>query len=386
MPNGVSATEFFRQLGVFSRRYLEENVKGVPVTSPWGHDTMGPVEGAILHYTADEELDRVLRWFHDPKWEARASAHVVVSDRRLGSHGALSDGLPLVADLPATVIQCRAPTQEAWHASWANQTHYGVECVSAGELRSSDGRAFTSWRSKGPGAAQWTMPWKSIYKSPVQSGGRWWDPFTSRQLAAVVAVLRYLRDYPGVALKRPHVVGHEQVQSVSTLTGAGGKMGTDKRDMGPTCPLHGIRDAVFDGWRPLEQSHWYNDYRASPTTVLGDRELTVCRVVGAVSGAEALPAPVVSWDRFRVAIQALPLQRDTFGAWGKLGLWLLGYYMPSVDRPQGDLLTSLTGALDTDECYSVWLFQRCMGLAPDGKPGPQTKWALLERLQDRGIV
>lgn len=384
MPNGTTAVEFFRQLAEFSERYLATNIKKADPVSPWGDDTID-IHGAVVHYTADEELDRVLRWFNDPLLKARASSHVVVADRQLGSQIILTEGLPLVAELPATVIQCRPPTKEAWHATWANSTYFGVECVSAGELRSQDAKAFYSWRPKDKDSADWTTLWHSAYKAPVRAWQRYWDPFTPAQVAAVVMVLRYLRDLPGVELSRPKVVGHEHVQGVNTRRSNGEKMNTDKRDPGPTCPMQGIRSAVFDGWRPLEQSNWFNAMRNDPEAVLLDRDLMVRRVVAAVSGMAEMPPSDVAWERFRSAIHTLPVKDDPFGAWGRLALWLLGYYVPVLEK-SGEMLPHLSESLDSDEVQSVWLFQRMSGLETDGKPGVNTRWALLERLKDRGIL
>lgn len=384
MPNGDLAREFFRQLGEFSARYIAANVKSALPASSWGDPKMATVQGAVIHYTADEDLNRVIRWFNDPSLGAKASSHVIVADRQLGSQGILTQDLPLVADLPATVIQCRPPDQQAWHGTWTNTHYFGVECISAGELRTVDGRMFTSWRPKARDAADWTAPWSSVYKTPIQAWGRWWDPFTVAQVDAVVRVLRYLRDLPGVELKRPCVVGHEHVQSVNTLRYDGQKMRTDKRDPGPTCPIHGIREAVFDDWRPLEQSAWFNRFRNAPVSVALDRDDMVRKVVRLVSGMGELPSPEVAWDRFRSAAHVLPVKDEPFGAWGKLALWLLGYYMPSVERAA--LPERLAAQLDSDEWQSVWLFQKMAGLVTDGKPGVNTRWALLERLKDRGIL
>lgn len=378
--NGSLAQEFFRQLSEFSTRYIAQNIKGAPPASSWGDPKMDQVYGAVLHYTADEDLNRVLRWFNDPSLGAKASAHVIVADRQLGSQGILAQDLPLVADLPATVVQCRPPDQQAWHGTWANTHYFGVECVSAGELRTTDGAVFTTWRPKTRDSADWTALWSSAYKTPIQAWGRWWDPFTEAQVAAVVTVLRHLRDLPGVALQKPLIVGHEHVQGVNTLRCNGQKLRTDKRDPGPTCPLRGIRESVFDGWTPVEQAGWYHRFRNSPTSVSQERDDMVRRIAQLVSGASATPTLEVAWERFSSAAHVLPVKDEPFGAWGKLALWLLGYHMPSMERG------ALEASLDSDEWQSVWLFQKMAGIATDGRPGKNTRWALLERLKDRGIL
>jgi len=379
------AEEFFRQLAIFSERYLRQSVPRAVAVSPWGDASIG-INGAIVHYTADEDLDRVLRWFNDPTLNAKASAHVVIADRTLGSQALLTSDLPLVSALPATVVQCRPPTLGAWHATWANPWAYGIECVGAGELRlrSSDDQQFCTWRPKAKDSPAWTAEWHSAYKAPAQAWGRWWDPFTADQVAAVVAVLRYVKALPRVALQPARVLGHEQVQGVSTKSSKGTPLATDKRDPGPTCPLHGIRAAVFSD-RPLEQEAWWNRMRNDVKTVAADRVAMVQRVVAVLSGlAEVSPADI-AWDRFRSAVHTLPVKDDGFQPWGKLALWLLGYYVPSIER-YGLLSENLSSALDDAEVESVKVFQRLVGLTSDGIPGVDTRWALLERLKDRGIL
>lgn len=385
MPDGNQALEFFRQLALFSERYIAQNVKKALPVSPWGDSKMGALKGAVVHYTADEDLNRVIRWFNDPELNAKASSHVVIADRALGSQAMLTQDLPLVAALPATVIQCRPPTTEAWHGTWTNDTYYGVECVSAGELKTADGKTFNTWRPKAKDAPEWTAEWHSAYKTPMQAWGKWWDPFTAEQVAAVIAVLRYVRDLPGAELRRPQVIGHEHVQAVNTLRANGKKMATDKRDPGPTCPIHGIRDAVFDDWRPLEQLTWWNLMRQDVASVLHARTEIVQRVVAAVSEMAEMPPADVAWERFKSAVHTLPVKDSAFGAWGKLALWLLGYYIPSIEKG-GAMRDNLESHLDSDEVQSVWLFQRMAGITTDGRPGVETRWALLERLKDRGIL
>jgi N-acetyl-anhydromuramyl-L-alanine amidase AmpD len=361
MPNGSQSVDFFRQLAVFSGRYIQASLLRASLPS---------IRGAVIHYTADEDLDRVIRWFNDASLNAQASAHVIIADHKVPNHDALAIDLPLVKALPATVIQCRPPTQGAWHATWCNSGYYGIECISAGELKTKDdGQTFQTWRPVKAGGPDWTDAWGRPDKTAAKAWARWWDPFTSPQSAAVVAVLRYLRDLPGAALARPHVVGHENVQGVATIKHDGQPMRTDKRDPGPTCPIHGIRAAAFDDWRPMEQYEWWR----AGDAVRG-AEHTVQQVVAALAGMLDLPAPEQAWARLATGLGegALP--------WVKLGLWLLGYYMPSVTGP------GLGGQIDTDEAQSVWLFQRMSGLTTDGLLGPETRKALVARLKDRGIL
>ena len=383
----IQGTEFFRQLEVFSDRYFQANLPRLAAISPWGSERR-PLyaKGAIIHYTADGDLDRVLRWFCDPKFAANVSAHAVIVDRRLGTHAELAAGLPLVEALPATVIQCRRPDQRANHAVWANGWTYGIECVNDGELRKDLDGNFCTWRKKDPAAFDWSEHWASGYKTPVRAWDRWWDPITADQAAAVVAVLRYLRYFPGTELRKSDILGHEHVQGVHTLANGdpAKPMGTDKRDPGPTFPLHGVRDSVFAEGGLLEQARWYNMMRIEPQVIQADRVRKLQWAVARACGMAEMPLPDMAWMRFESAMEALPTKKEPFGWWGKLGLWLLGYHIAAFDAPIGDgpILDDVEG----DDTETIQTFQRLSGLITDGQPGPITKKALVNRLKDRGII
>lgn len=377
------AAEFFRQLDVFSERYckalsLESHI------SQWGGDAYDrkTPSGAILHFTADPDFDAVLRWFCNPKFGAKAAAHVVVADRAMGTQAMHAKDLPLVAELPATVALCRPVDKTAWHATWTNGSCFGIECVNAGELRTKDnGQTFTWWAPKDKASPPWTKPWNPPYKAATFQATRWWDTYLADQLTAVVMVLRYLRALFPDSIRPAWILGHEQVQGVRTRTSNGSMMLTDKRDPGPTFPLHGIRQATFDDWKPLTHYPWFNFHRADPQWGDAERSRIVVAAVQKISGASEPPDAKVAWQRLTSALTALALKpSDPFGPWGKIGLYLLGYYMPSVERGEYASVD-----LDTDELTSVATFQRLMGLQVDSKPGSFTRTALVDRLKDRGF-
>ena len=368
--NGNQAREFFEQLDEFSRRYVAAELNLPTATSPWGegqYDTGPSPKGAILHFTADEDLLRVLRWFLIEKFQARASAHAVIADRRLASQDELAHDLPLVQELPATIIQVRHPHTQAWHATWANGTCYGIENVNAGMLKCSarpseqSAGSFTSWRPRDRSSPEWTMPWSVPYKEAVELFDRWWAPYTPEQIEANVILLRYVQQLYG-SLRRPWIVGHESAQA-------------NKRDPGPAFPIHGIRDAVFDGWSPVERYDWFRLFKAD--SKFGQTEMDWYAVDYArKAGSEnPNPHPVAAWVRFGSALRALP-EKDEFGLTGKTALRMLGYHVNDVS----------SDSLDTDEAMSVWIFQKMMSLKTDSKPGPVTKRALIERLEDRGFL
>ena len=374
--NGKQAREFFDQLDEFSRRYVAAELNLPSATSPWGereYDTDTP-KGAILHFTADEDLLRVLRWFLVEKFQARASAHAVVADRRLASQDELAHDLPLVQELPATIIQVRPPHTQAWHATWTNGTCYGIENVNAGPLRkepSIEGQqdSFTSWRPRDKSSPDWTMPWKVPYKTAVGLYGGWWAPYTPEQVHANVILLRYVQQLFG-SLQLPWILGHENVQGVKTPH----THGHNKFDLGPHYPIHGVRDAVFDDWKPVERYDWFRLFSADQLYGRTMRDGIVIEYAKHAGSDNPNPPPDAAWKRFESAVRALP-DKDEFGLVGKTALRLLGYYV--VD---------LTSQLDTDESMSIWAFQKMMGLKTDSKPGPVTKRALIERLEDRGFL
>jgi len=376
--NGTEAREFFEQLGEFSRRYVENELKLSSAISPWGEAEYisGTPRGAVLHFTADEDLHRVLRWFLKEKYQARSSAHAVVADRRLASQDEFAADLPLVQELPATVIQVREPHTQAWHATWTNASCYGIENVNAGPLKcvsepsSESVGSFTSWRPRDKSSPEWTMPWSVPYKTAVQLYGRWWAPYTVEQVETNAILLRYVQQLFGT-LKRPWIVGHEAVQGEKTP----GARGRDKLDLGPHFPIHGVRDAVFDGWKPIERYDWFKHFSGDRKFGIAMRDGAVIEHARVMGSENPNPLPAVAWTRFESAVRALP-EKEDFGSTGRTALRLLGYYVKSLAHE----------SLDTEEAMSVWMFQRMMGLKTDSQPGPVTRRALVERLEDRGFL
>lgn len=366
--NGHDAKAFFSQLATFSQRYIQMEIPRALHQSPWcyqGFEVNQP-KGAVIHYTADEDLHRVLRWFLVPDYHAEVSAHAVVADRRLGLHDELAVDLPLVQELPATVIQTVPPDHVAWHARWMNRQTYGIENVNAGPLRVSartdDGKptGFCTWRSRDRKSQEWTMPWQVPYKTPERIFGQWWAPYTVEQVEANVLLLRYLKQFVP-SLSKPWILGHEGVQE-------------RKRDPGPMFPLNGVRAAVWDDWKPVGRYDWFRTFEHDPKSGETLRDALVIEHARVLAGATENPSPGVAWSRFKSAVEALP-GKPGFGVTGKVGLQILGYYVADLDE-----------SLDTDELMSVWLFQKMMGLVTDMKPGPITKKALVDRLDYLGFL
>ena len=389
-------TEFFTQLQVFSERFFDSlNID--ERTSPWGlegYATDGPI-GAIMHFTADDDLDRVVKWFMRKRYGAKVSANVVIADRIYGSTEEMMGGLPLIKELPVTVVQCRPPEKPTYHATWTNPRCYGIEMLNVGELRES-GQGLVSHWPRDDQSAPWTLPWKHPLKKAHEGWGRLWEPYTAEQAITCVAVLRYLRElYPD--LDPSWVVGHENVQGLKTI-GAGRR---DKRDPGPLLPTRLIRETAFGvEWLGMDWG-WAQKFQDNPDFCAKDRSRTVqiwaaykrqqtaLEAEQAMEDAERteaqkrrigrkeeLPSPVVSWTRFESAFKAMVNDgHSKFGAVGKTALSLLGYYIPVIHDDMAD-----------EDRTALWLFQKLMGLKADSIPGRQTRKALLERMIDRGIL
>lgn len=366
--------EFFTQLDEFSQRYFRSlDIK--EASTPWGPDSYlgGYPRGAIIHYTADSEIERVVKWFMRLQYGAKAAANVIVADRKYPSLDPMLDGLPLIKDLPVTVVQCRYPNRPTWHATWASKETYGIEALNVGELRQpSPGNWVSHWRrNHDPNEAEWTMPWNHPTKEPAQGWYRHWEPYTIEQIVTIITILRHLKAmYP--ELEPAWLLGHECVQGIHTK-GAH----TDKRDPGPLMPMRQIRKCVFDGESASATADWVKAYE-----IRGDYcDIQRDQMVQTWAAMEArmlpdLPSAEVAWLRFQAKVKAL-ISDDTtpFAPTGHLALALLGYYIPFVSREMNDVHKN-----------AVRIFQKMMGLSPDAIAGPSTRLALEARLYDRGIL
>lgn len=380
--------EFFQQLRTFSLRYFE-TLKITETSTPWGpeeYEGDGP-KGATLHYTADEDFDRVVKFFMRRKYNAKASAHVVVADGVYPRTLELMDDLPLVKELPATVVQCELPDLPTWHATWASRFCYGIEAVNVGELRMDGEQQFIShWRrDHKPEEPEWTMPWHHPVKKPVRMWARWWEPFTIDQVTAIIVILRNLHEvYP---LDPSWVVGHECVQGVDTI----GAKNRDKRDPGPCLPVHAMREAVFEetptgfptAWMQAYEADWEKATQETLDTIvvrwahhLVQLSYKECLAKDPGAKESLIPSADIAWARFRSAIHGLLNGIEKFATVGKCALKLLGYHIDKLNDPDMH---------DTDK-KAVLLFQKMSGLKTDMIPGPKTRKMLVERLYDRGVL
>jgi N-acetyl-anhydromuramyl-L-alanine amidase AmpD len=353
-----TAKRFFEQLETFSYRCrIALGLDGPQ--SPWGEPALAgsAPKGAILHFTADGRTDNVVKWFTEPKEQAKASAHVVVSDVKCPWAAGLDSDLDLIQQVPVTIVQCRKPSEIAWHATWTNSTCYGIENVNWGELRK-NGDQFCWWAPKDRASPAWTAPYEGP-RDPVALFGRYWHPYTTEQLMANVTILRALNGLFATQLTQSWIVGHENVQGVAT-PGSGNH---DKRDVGPAFPIHELRDAVITG------------------------------NVDALMAANAQPEWGALW-RSKIAYDAL-LAMGIQGPYDGSG-WVEFMVQCSKPGPPSKILVKSmlkclgysTGAatmpvIDPDDSASIYLFQRMAGLAQTNTVDSPLRDALVSRLVDR---
>ena len=371
--------EFFIQLDTFSKRYFHS--VGIDETlTPWGPREYrgGYPRGSIIHYTADDDIERVVKWFMREKYGSKASANCVVADRKYPSLAKFCEDLPLVEALPVTVVQCQFPNRPTYHATWVNQETYGIEALNAGEIRyePTTDEYLSHWRrNHDPSEPEWSEPWHHQTKSPATGWYRHWEPYTVDQIQTIIMILRHLRVMYS-ELEPSWVLGHECVQSAQTPG-----VHTDKRDPGPLMPMPEIRECVFGGLSMSRDTDWVRSYEALPDYC--DRQRT--KLVQRWAAGEAqmmsvddadLPSAEISWLRFQTKVLGLVDAPETpFGPVGKIALALMGYHTTGYGPDMGE-----------EDRAAVKIFQRMMGIRGDAVPGPTTRKAVVDRLYDRGIL
>lgn len=364
----MDAKEFFGELTEFSRRVFKKLRVGNQ--SPWGGVPMknGAPKGVILHGTSAPEPLGSIGWFMKQELRSNVSAHVVIGQDWPAGYQDLAKDLPLIHELPAMIVECMPWNLVAQHATWTNATCYGVELVSLGEIRNFSGQ-WRDWR------ANWTKPYPRE-DPPVFSCGRYWDPYPLGQFETTVALLRNLREL--APLEEVWVLGHEQVQGVSTNVA----LGRDKRDPGPHFNLALLRGAVFHGVSGnLDDSSVSTPYFSSMDRY---RNHTVCSWArtywqAQVAAGEAFDGFVERcwWELERELWQPDFVKgKLSFTPLGRVALSLLGYHVYSI--PVLDM--------QPEDLESVRIFQRMAGCTVDGDPGSETREALLSRLLDRGCI
>ena len=343
----MKAQDFFLQLETFSAR-ARKYLNGKPDLSAWGEARLktasGYPDGIVLHYTAGPTLESAVKWLCNTRDQC-GSTHVVVADSALAWAKPMMVDTPLVAALPATVVQLRLPNSMAYHATVANGTHYGIEMANNGPMppRQSDP---TNAQVRNLAAINCVVAAEQVFTA-----------YRLAQVQAVSAVGRYVAALGG-NLQAHTIVGHEHVQGPRTINGGG----HDKRDPGVCFNFAAIRDAIVNPAAPA----------------IKDASLQTLQQRG---GNDP--------DFFRSAFQARPKSGQEIIMAAQMVA--LGYHvypgLGSVGATSTGNLQYFSGPNDNNKKNkeTVAMFQRLMGLTSDGVPGPITAAALAERLSDRWI-
>lgn len=353
--------DFFIQLAAFSKRIfgivdIDETV------SPWhgSEFASGRPKGAIIHYTAGTDHYKTAKWFMQKKYDSRVCAHAIVARQWPAYEHELAKYYPLVYKLPTMILQCVPPSVKAIHATWTNNECYGIELVNAGELRRQ--------------GKYWLCGDSQIYKlkaAPIKLYNRHWASYTSEQILGTISLLRYLRDYTNRKLDIDFIVGHENVQGLSTKY-----IHTEKRDPGPLFPIHGVRSAIRENIDPILYN-WFTDFTNDFRYGEVWRDNIILESYAYLEPASrAIASPKEAWAQWKAYLTDDFIQKGTNAViLVKTILQLLGY---------------TTSALSVDnykvtDSKSIKIFQKLMGLTVDGIAGPNTRQILISRLIDRGF-
>jgi N-acetyl-anhydromuramyl-L-alanine amidase AmpD len=186
-----------------------------PTNRHGGHWRAGRPTGLVDHYTAGIDGSHTARWFSNRSRKGGAgnsSAHFIME----------RDGSLVVLVDPLTTI--------AYHATWANKDHIGIEHVNAGLLNRVEGELFF----------QETRPYPTNRADQVEkSRGSEWEMYTSAQVISNI-VLKRLLIAAIPTLEKDHFVDHEIIDPAR------------KRDCGPLWPMKDINDLVFS-WKAFNK-------------------------------------------------------------------------------------------------------------------------------------
>lgn len=196
----------------FYNQYYPSNRHG-------GNWEAGHPIGLVDHYTAGISARGTLKWFSSRTRGpgiGNSSAHVIM-DR---------DGTTMIIVDPLTTL--------AWHATWANRNHIGIEHVNAGLLSKND---------KGELLYMGRFSYPDNRANLVQNiSGEPWEPYTTTQVVVNIVLKRWLiQAIP--TLDREHFVDHQIIDPER------------KKDCGPLWPLAELNDLVFS-WKPIRGMQW----------------------------------------------------------------------------------------------------------------------------------
>jgi N-acetyl-anhydromuramyl-L-alanine amidase AmpD len=187
--------------------------KYFPTNRTGGNWKAGCPIGLVDHYTAGIKASGTLLWFSKRERETPGTSSAqYILDR---------DGVLMQLIDPRTTI--------AWHARGDSHTHIGIEHVNAGLLSKSGGGFLYMEQHKYPQDRAPTVQ---------ELDGKYWEPYTSRQLMTNMVLKRWLiQAIP--TLQKEHFVDHQMLDPAR------------KVDCGPLWPLKSLNALVFS-WKPLQ--------------------------------------------------------------------------------------------------------------------------------------
>ena len=197
-------------------------IKNFPTNRHGGAWSAGQPVGWVDHYTAAPTCVGTLMWFSNANRGPNAgqsSSHHVID----------KDGTIITLVNPLTTI--------AWHATWSNYSHIGVEHVCSGLLGKTKEGAFTFMGN---------TRYPAVLSVNIQEvNGQYWEPFTTKQLISNLALKRLLIcAIP--TLRQAHFVDHQVIDP------------KNKIDCGPLWPLKEINQLAFSFLGLVEEMDWMN--------------------------------------------------------------------------------------------------------------------------------
>lgn len=331
-----------------SKRYTE-----------WEH---GYPLGVTEHFTAGVGWKGSVSWLNDGPHENHVSCQMLILDRMLPAANEEYKKYSILSELEVAVLLLSDGIIPCWHAGWVNRLNFGIENRNAGMLRGQEG-AWTWW----PKNWKAKFPHEKLNKTPINIGGRWWEPYTHAQISANIIVGQML-----YCLNGPDALDPRWFLPHSATSGR-------KIDTGRAFPIHLVRNAVFDQVYYLDLP-WLASFEDDPSYMEDyDEEIDKEFLEGVVArqlyrDGDELP------EGYELAEEPPDVDLRMLvdgGAWREyLGvtrraLHKLGYYVLPTSKK----------ALDHDTALAVYQFQVAMGLKADKIPGLKTRKALKARIR-----
>jgi len=347
--------EFLDQLYTFSMeakaaRGIEGSIRGRKRRS-WSR---GQPQGEIKHYTAGISFWGTVGWNYNRK--NRSSSFPFVVDDRPSVEHPYTDQYPLLKKyLPTLVFMASTLEKSHWHGNWTNDRTIGVENRNAGPLKR-DGDHYRWWGGVFPSA---------LGKQPLEIDGRYWEPWTVEQIVSNIVLTRVFSVLYRETFNRQWVLPHSAIKYT-------------KIDTGRAFPFQLVREVAFSAFDPWQDSR-LKQYTVAPDFALTleaeeDQayfDLMLVRYSDEVRDESVGIRP--EWDDEAASLIEGGCWRDHLPI-VKNALYKLGHDLSWL----GKETTNHTEMVK----LAVWIFQKSVPyLKDDSIPGPKTRAALLQRLQ-----